>query len=76
MIVAFGRRWCLRLLLTAISAGFWDDVVLDNVTGVMLGMRFGAFALVGALLVVRGTTNAIGWILAAIGVMVSIFNAG
>jgi hypothetical protein len=39
-------------------------------------MRFGAFALVGALLVVRGTTNAIGWILAAIGVMVSIFNAG
>jgi hypothetical protein len=63
--------------LLMISAGFWDgDAVLDNVTGVMLGAGFGAFAVVGALLVVRRPTNAIGWILAAIGLMVSIFNAG
>jgi hypothetical protein len=63
--------------LLMISAGFWDgEAVLDNVTGVMLGAGFGAFAVVGALLVVRRPTNAIGWILAAIGVMVSIFNAG
>jgi hypothetical protein len=61
----------------AISAGLWDeDAVVDNVAGVMLGMGFGAFAVVGALLVVRRPTNAIGWILAAIGLMVPIFNAG
>jgi hypothetical protein len=59
-----------------ISAGFWDDAVVDNVTGVILGVGFGAFAVVGALLVARRPTNAIGWILAAIGLMVSIFNAG
>jgi hypothetical protein len=52
-----------------------DDEVVDNVAGVMLGVGFGAFAVVGALLVVRRPANAIGWILAAIGLMVSIFNA-
>jgi hypothetical protein len=42
-----------------ISADIWDnDAVVENVTGVMLG--FGAFAVVGALLVVRRPTNAIG----------------
>jgi hypothetical protein len=60
-----------------ISAGFWDgDAVVDNATGVLLGVGFGAFGVVGALLVARQPTNAIGWILAAIGLMVSIFNAG
>jgi hypothetical protein len=63
--------------LLAISAGFWDEeAVVDNVAGVMLSAGFGAFAVVGALLVVRRPTNAIGWILAAIGLMVSIFSAG
>jgi hypothetical protein len=63
--------------LLIISAGFWDgDAVVDNVTGVLLAVGFGAFAVVGALLVARRPTNAIGWILAAIGLMVSIFNAG
>jgi len=63
--------------LLAYSAGFWDEgAVVDNVTGVMLSVGFGAFAVVGALLVVRRPTNAIGWIMAAIGLMVSIFNAG
>src|SRR5215207_1979287 len=67
---------CAYYLLT-ISAGYWDgDAVVDNVAGVMLGVGFGAFAVVGALLVVRRPTNAIGWILAAVGLMVSIFNAG
>jgi hypothetical protein len=66
---------CAYYLLT-ISAGFWDgDAVVDNVAGVMLSVGFGAFAVVGALLVVRRPTNAIGWILAAVGLMVSIFNA-
>ena len=58
-----------------IRAGLSDDEVVDNVTGVMLGVGFGAFAVVAALLVVRRPANAIGWILAAIGLMVSIFNA-
>ena len=66
---------CAYYLLT-ISAGFWDDdAVVDSVAGVMLSVGFGAFAVVGALLVVRRPTNAIGWILAAVGLMVSIFNA-
>jgi hypothetical protein len=59
------------------GAGLWDgDSVLDNVQGVMLTMGFGAFAVVGALLVVRRPTNAIGWIMGAIGLMVSTFGAG
>jgi hypothetical protein len=67
---------CAYYLLT-ISAGFWDgEAVVDNVADVMLSVGFGAFAVVGALLVVRRPTNAIGWILADVGLMVSIFNAG
>src|ERR671912_2793004 len=64
--------------LLTISAGFWDDdTVVENVTGVMLGVGFGVFAVVGALLVIRRPTNAIGWILSAVGLMVStIFGAG
>src|SRR5919112_4144852 len=53
-----------------------EDAVVENVTGMMLSVGFGAFAVVGALLVVRRPTNAIGWILATVGLMVSIFNAG
>jgi hypothetical protein len=65
------------LIVPLYIAGVWDsDAVVDNVAGVMLGVGFGAFAVVGALLVVRRPTNAIGWILAAVGLMVSIFNAG
>jgi hypothetical protein len=60
------------------GAGLWDEgAVVENVTGVMLGVGFGAFAVVGALLVIRRPTNAIGWILSAIGLMVStIISAG
>ena len=67
---------CAYYFLT-ISAGFWDDdAVVDNVAGVVLSVGFGAFAVVGALLVARRPTNAIGWIMASIGLMVSVFNAG
>jgi hypothetical protein len=60
---------CAYYLLT-ISAGFWDgEAVVDNVADVMLSVGFGAFAVVGALLVVRRPTNAIGWILADVGLM-------
>ena len=59
------------------SAGSWDRyTAFDNVTSLMLSVGFGAFAVVGALLVLRRPTNAIGWIMAAIGLMVSIFGAG
>jgi uncharacterized membrane protein YhaH (DUF805 family) len=68
---------CANYLLIY-GAGLWDEgTVVENVTGVMLGVGFGAFAVVGALLVIRRPTNSIGWILSAIGLMVStIFGAG
>lgn len=63
--------------LLVYSAGSWhEDEVLDNVQGVILSIGFGAFAVVGALLVVRRPTNTIGWIMGAIGLMVSTVGAG
>lgn len=50
--------------------------LLDNVEGVMFDVGFGAFAAVGALLVARRPSNAIGWIMASIGLMVPIFTTG
>jgi hypothetical protein len=50
--------------------------LLDDVGGMVLNVGFGAFAVVGALLVTKRSTNLIGWIMAAIALMVSIFNAG
>ena len=46
----------------------WEDVLL------LVG--FGAFAVVGALLIAKRPTNLVGWILAASGLMVGIFPAG
>ena len=50
--------------------------LLDDVEGAVLNVGFGAFAVVGALLAAKRSTNPIGWIMAAIALMVSIFNAG
>jgi hypothetical protein len=50
--------------------------LLEDVEGAVLNVGFGAFAVVGALLVVKRPANLIGWIMAAIALMVSIFNAG
>ena len=50
--------------------------LLDDVEGAVFNVGFGAFAVVGALLVAKRPTNLIGWIMAAIALMVSIFNAG
>ena len=68
---------CANYLLNY-GAGLWDEgTVVENVTGVMFGVGFGAFAVVGALLVIRRPTNSIGWILSAVGLIVStIFGAG
>ncbi|MDQ3864203.1 MAG: hypothetical protein M3317_12040 [Actinomycetota bacterium] len=59
------------------AAGLWSETSpVENVEGVALDVGFGAFAVVGALLVSRRPTNAIGWIMAAVALMVAIFNAG
>jgi hypothetical protein len=50
--------------------------LLDDVEGMVLDVGFGAFAVVGAILVAKRPTNLIGWIMAAVALMVSIFNAG
>ena len=59
------------------SAGLWNEAtLLDDVWGVVLDVGFGAFAVVGAILVSKRPTNLIGWIMATIALMVAIFNAG
>jgi hypothetical protein len=54
-------------------AGLLDDNSVENV---LLLVGFSAFAVVGALLVAKRPTNAIGWIMAVVALMVSIFLAG
>ncbi len=49
---------------------------LENVAWVGLDVGFGAFAVVGAMLVAKRPTNLIGWIMATIALMVAIFTAG
>jgi hypothetical protein len=76
IVFLYAASTCTYYLL-AYGAGLWDvEAVADNVTGVMLSVGFGAFAVVGALLIARRPTNAIGWILATVALMVSVFNAG
>ena len=50
--------------------------VVDVVGGMIIDVGFGAFAVVGALPVARRPFNAIGWIMASIGLMVPVFNTG
>jgi hypothetical protein len=54
-------------------AGLLDDNSVENA---LLLVGFSAFAVVGALLVAKRPTNAIGWIMAVVALMVSIFLAG
>jgi hypothetical protein len=53
-----------------------DSSLLDHVEGLMLDLGFFAFAVVGALLVSRQPSNAVGWIMASTGLMVPVFNVG
>jgi hypothetical protein len=67
---------CTYFLLER-SAGLWSEATpVENVQGVVLDVGFGAFAVVGAILVAKRPTNAIGWIMAAVALMVAIFNTG
>jgi hypothetical protein len=50
--------------------------LLDTVQGMMLDLGFAAFAAVGALLITRRPSNAVGWIMACVGLMVPVFNSG
>jgi hypothetical protein len=54
-------------------AGFSED---DPVQDVMLWAGFGAFAVVGAVLIAKRPTNLIGWIMATIVLMVAILPIG
>jgi hypothetical protein len=50
--------------------------VVDHAQSMIFDAGFGAFAVVGALLLAKRPANAIGWIMACIGLMVPVFNAG
>jgi hypothetical protein len=61
----------------AYSVEPWGQAsVVDHVQGTIFDVGFGAFAVVGALLLARRPANAIGWIMATIGLMVPVFNTG
>ena len=67
---------CTYFLLER-SVGLWSEATpVENMQGVVLDVGFGAFAVVGAILVAKRPTNLIGWIMASVALMVAIFNAG
>ncbi len=74
--------WLIVPLYAAgVFANFWLESRLglqDNnpLEDIILVVGFGAFAVVGALVVVKRPTNPIGWILATVALMVAIFPAG
>ncbi|HEX6710015.1 MAG TPA: hypothetical protein VF068_06750, partial [Rubrobacter sp.] len=74
--------WLVVLIyVVGISANYWlerrlhlrDEHPLEDV---MLVVGFGAFAVVGALLVAKRPANPIGWIMAVVGLIVGLFPAG
>jgi two-component system NarL family sensor kinase len=63
---------CTAYLLKR-SAGLPQEHLVEDI---VLPVGFGAFAVVGSLLVAKRPTNLIGWIMAAVALMVGIFHAG
>jgi hypothetical protein len=63
-------------ILTYSATPQGDSSLIDQVQGFALDLGFSTFAAVGALLVIRRPYNAIGWIMASIGLMVPVFNSG
>jgi hypothetical protein len=61
-------------LLTYSVVPWSNGSLLDHVEGLMLGLGFAAFAVVGALLISRRPANAVGWIMASTGLIVPVFN--
>ena len=89
--VADGRRWpsslpriagwlVVGVYVAGLVASNWIErsAGLPNKTpdDAVLQVGFGAFAVVGALLVARRPANAIGWIMASVALMVAIFHTG
>jgi hypothetical protein len=67
---------CTRYLLER-GAGLWnEESLVKNVAWIGLDIGFGVFAVVGALLVARRPASAIGWLMAAIALLVGIFTTG
>src|SRR5215210_8667106 len=63
---------CTNYLLER-RAGLPNEHPVENI---VLQVGFGAFAVVGAVLVAKRPTNLIGWIMATIALMVAVFHAG
>ena len=55
------------------SAGLPNRTPVDDA---VLQVGFGAFAVVGALLVAKRPANAVGWIMASVAIMVAVFHTG
>ena len=91
MIAALRERlplfaWVVAWLVVPLyAAGMFTTFWLERRLGlrdenpmedIVLWLGFGAFAVVGALLVARRPTNLIGWIMAVVALMVALFPAG
>jgi len=63
---------CTNYLLER-GAGLPEEHPVENA---VLWVGFGAFSVVGSLLVTKRPTNLVGWIMAAVALMVAIFQAG
>jgi hypothetical protein len=86
------RRWLSLfarvagwLIVPLYVAGICTSYLLERSAGVppaypmedvVIRVGFGAFAVVGALLVAKRPTNLVGWIMATIALMMAIFHAG
>jgi hypothetical protein len=67
---------CTSYLLER-AAGIRDEAdPIANVEGMLFNVGLSAFAVVGALLLVKRSANLIGWIMAAIAIMLSVAPAG
>jgi hypothetical protein len=73
LIVSFYVAAICTSYLLERSAGVPTAYPMEDV---LLWVGFGAFAVVGALLVAKRPTNIIGWIMATVALMMAIFCAG
>jgi hypothetical protein len=73
VVLLYAAGICTGYVLQRRAGLATDENPVENVA---LIAGFGAFAVVGALLVAKRPTNAISWIMAAVALMVAIFHAG
>src|SRR5215212_7448960 len=59
------------------GASLWNETdLIGNIEGMLFNVGFGAFAVVGAILLVKRPANPIGWIMATIAFMLSVAPTG